>query len=400
MKKIFLIFTVIFLLPQAFCFGETNSAVETPAETIMDDPIELILPENNTKEIPVVVETPAVSPYSKEALKGLIEKDYDLNSPDGLFKEQLKARFHRGLIKETGAQLSIGTNFSENISENSNFKYNVSLINVGLKGKFKSEQEGFNFLFDLTPNIKENFFHRLVLDAWVETNRFKNHKIMLGTSRPNVGFEGGQSPYTLPFVFRSQTARNFGNIRKTGLRIKGNYKYADYDIGGYSSDTWYSEFFPGVETDLWLTLKPFENINKEKFGNLNLMGGYQAGSRNSTDFSVVSTALKYDYKKFEAMAEYQTADGSNGSTGLTNKKRWGYNVTLKYHLTKKLELLARYDDFDPDKKKANNNTKEYTFGLNYYILGQTVRLCLNYIFLDNQNKKDGHKIIFATQFLL
>ncbi len=347
------------------------------------------------EEKPILLETP--SPYSKEALRGIIEKDYNLNSPSGMFQDQLKLRFEKGPIKEIGSQVSLQGNFSQTFSDDSNFKYNPSLINIGFKGKFRSEKEGFNTLFDVTP-LHDNFFHRAVLDAWIETNRIPNNTLMFGTSRPNVGVEGGQSPYTLPFINRTQTARNFGNIRKTGIRLKGDYKYLDYDIGGYSSDTWYSEFFPGVESDLWVGVKPFSK-HKEKLGNLNIGGGIAAGNRNSTDFLVTSAAISYNYKKFWLRTEFQNADGSNGASGLTDKKRMGYNVTLGYHLTKKLETLIRFDDFDPDKNIGHNNQKEYSVGVNYYILGQCARLILNYVFCQNQAKPDSHKLIVGTQFL-
>ena len=69
-------------------------------------------------------------------------------------------------------------------------------------------------------------------------------------------------------------------------------------------------------------------------------------------------------------------------------------------MTKKLEFLLRFDDFDSDKTKAHNNTREYTAGLNYYILGQGVRLILNYVFCENEAKKDSQRIILGTQFIL
>ncbi len=215
----------------------------------------------------------------------------------------------------------------------------------------------------------------------------------------DVGYEGGQSPYLIPFVLRSQSARNFGNIRKTGIRLKGDYKYIDYDIGGYSSDTYYSEFFPGVETDLWVNFKPLANLD-EKYGKLDISGGYQAGVRNSHNFDVESINLRYNYKKFRLSSEFQNAHGSNGASGITEKNRYGYNITLAYRLTKKLEMLARFDDFDNDKNIKNNNSREYTLGINYFILGQTLRIMANYIYCQNEASPDSHKIILATQVLL
>ena len=133
----------------------------------------------------------------------------------------------------------------------------------------------------------------------------------------------------------------------------------------------------------------------EKYGDLRFGGGIQAGARNSHDYFVSQTALYYQYKKFWMLAELANADGSNGASGLTKKKSWGYNVTLAYRLTKKLEFLLRYDDFEIE----HNNSREYTAGINYYILGQTLRLALNYIFCQQDAKSDTHKIILGSQIL-
>lgn len=394
-KLIFKLFLLIFLIskisstPQALALEE--DVFEQPVLLEQDEKIEETDKEFN-------------EPFLNKILKGTIEKDYNLDSTNGLLHDNLKAEFQKGIIKEANFQTNYIFNFTQSINEaDSSLEFHPQLINVNTKGKFKSEKEGFNFLFDLTPNMHENFFHRLILDAWIETKRIPNHTLMFGTSRPNVGFEGGQSPYLIPFVNRSQTARNFGNIRKTGVRLKGDYKYIDYDLGGYSSDTRYSEFMPGVETDLWVNFKPlakFDNNNESKYGKLNIGAGWEAGRRNSTDFSVLSAALRYKYKNFKLISELQYADGSNGASGLTKKERWGYNVTLAYMLTKKIELLARYDYFDPDKKVSNNNSQEYSAGINYYLLGQSLRFILNYIYCKNDTKADSHKIIFATQILI
>ncbi len=394
-KLIFKLFLLIFLIskisstPQALALEE--DVFEQPVLLEQDEKIEETDKEFN-------------EPFLNKILKGTIEKDYNLDSTNGLLHDNLKAEFQKGIIKEANFQTNYIFNFTQSINEaDSSLEFHPQLINVNTKGKIKSEKEGFNFLFDLTPNMHENFFHRLILDAWIETKRIPNHTLMFGTSRPNVGFEGGQSPYLIPFVNRSQTARNFGNIRKTGVRLKGDYKYIDYDLGGYSSDTRYSEFMPGVETDLWVNFKPlakFDNNNESKYGKLNIGAGWEAGRRNSTDFSVLSAALRYKYKNFKLISELQYADGSNGASGLTKKERWGYNVTLAYMLTKKIELLARYDYFDPDKKVSNNNSQEYSAGINYYLLGQSLRFILNYIYCKNDTKADSHKIIFATQILI
>ena len=382
MKKFFLtVFFIFFLI--------------TPLQALEEDFEKPIILEPHER-----AQEEKISPFTKKALKGIIEKDYDLKSTDGMFNEQLYVQFERGFVNDIRFYSHFVHSFDENISDNdSNLKFNTNIINVGFGGKFKSEKETYNFLFDLTPNAFDDYSHRFLLDAFLQTTRVKNHKILLGNSRPQVGIEGGQSARTIPFLLRSQSARNLSNARKTGLKIKGDYKYVNYEVGGYSSDVRFHEFFPGVETTLWLGFKPLANFDN-KYGTLYLGGGVNTGERNNVDFTVVSTALTYDYKKFSFQAEYQHADGSNGASGLTSAKAQGYNLTLGYMLTKKLQFLLRYDDFDSNKSIKNNNSREYSAGLNWFILGQTARMILNYVYCDNEIRDNSHRIILGTQFIL
>jgi len=332
-------------------------------------------------------------------LKGIIEKEYNLDSTQGMFNDQLKLNIKKGIIKDIGFELAVHNKFTEIVSDDSNLKFAPSMINFVTAGKFRSEKEDYKLILDLTPDIHDNFFQRLVLDAWVQTKRIPHHSLKIGTYRPMLGYEGSKSAYILPFATRSQIARNFADMRKTGINLHGDFKYIEYDVGVFSSDTRYTEFMPGAEGNLWIAFKPLANI-KEKCGDLKIAGGVQTGERNSQDFLVGSAAIKYDYKNFWMLAEYQNADGSNGKSGLTNKHRSGYNLTLAYRFTKRLEALLRFDSFDPDKNKIKDDTKEYTAGVNYYILGQTLRLIFNYVYCDNKIKSDSHKLIFGTQVLL
>lgn len=406
MKKV-LIYTILltfFISSKGFVFAQNKTIDEIFSSDFEEAVVKEKTPEE-AYEKPILLEPQEnlnkkeINPYTKEALKGIIEKNYDLNSTKGMFQDQLRLKIKKGIIKDIGAELAIHNNFTETISDNSNLKFAPSMINFVIDGKFRSEKEDYKVILDLTPNIHDNFMQRLVLDAWVQTKRIPHHALKIGTYRPALGIEGAKSAYVLPFATRSQTARNFADARKTGVNLHGDFKYIDYDIGAFSSDTRYTEFMPGAEGNLWVTFKPLANV-KEKAGDLKIGGGVQAGERHSTDFLVASTAIKYDYKNFWMLAEYQNADGSNGRSGLTNKHRSGYNLTLAYRFTKRLEGLLRYDSFDPDKDKIKDDTKEYTAGINYYILGQTLRLMFNYVYCDNKNKSDSHKLIFGSQILL
>ena len=67
---------------------------------------------------------------------------------------------------------------------------------------------------------------------------------------------------------------------------------------------------------------------------------------------------------------------------------------------KKGTIYMHHDEFDNDKNISNNNTREYSAGLNYYIKGQALRLILNYVFCQNQAGQDSHRIMLGTQIAI
>ena len=75
-------------------------------------------------------------------------------------------------------------------------------------------------------------------------------------------------------------------------------------------------------------------------------------------------------------------------------------TSVYYRITPKIELLARYDTFQPNLGVSNQSIKEYVMGMNYYLKGQGLRFMVNYIFRQNAFDKDSHRIIIGTQIML
>ena len=125
-----------------------------------------------------------------------------------------------------------------------------------------------------------------------------------------------------------------------------------------------------------------------------------AGHRDN-NFCVVGAHVQYEYKRFMANFEWAQANGYNGTAGYsTTNHASGFYTTIAYMLTKKLQILARYDEFDPNREIANNNKREYSVGLNYYVKGQGLKFILNYVFCQNDATKDSHRIMLGTQLLI
>lgn len=320
--------------------------------------------------------------------------------PSCLLKEPLTHNFENGPLESVHlwsvVQMKMNTDFVDNDVDNT---FRVGLVNALIDGKLRGGKEDFRIMLDPTPQNDRPYMQNFFKDLYIETHRIPNHTLLIGHSRPTVGIEGGQSPYTLPLASRAQISRHFGNARKLGVRLRGDYSFLDYDLGAYSSGTYFNDFFPGQEFDGWVNFKPLAKCN-EKYGKLSTGGGIATGQRDSKNFTTVGAHLGYEYKKMWFRAEYATANGSNGGSGLTRKNRQGYYLTLGYHINKKLEAIVRYDKFDPDKHISHNNQKEYTFGMNYYLKGQALKLILNYVFCQNDSKKDSHRIIVGTQIAI
>ncbi len=285
-------------------------------------------------------------------------------------------------------------------TDNGNFntKYMGNAHNIGFDGFLKNNNGDFRIMLGVPYPSGRNYVQTLFSDVYFGTNKIPHHRIQIGHFRPQIGMEGGNSAYTLAFLGRSQIARNFGTARRIGGRIKGDFKYLDYDAGVYSSDTFFEEFFPGAEFVGWINLKPLANV-EDKYGKLKIGGGIDGGHRDD-NFFVTGAYVGYEYKKFMAEFEWANANGYNGYYGHSRKHATGFYTTIGYMLTKKLQLLACYDEFTPDKTISGNKKREYTLGINYFIKGQALRLILNYVFCQNDNTKDSHRIMLGTKILI
>lgn len=318
--------------------------------------------------------------------------------PSFLLQEELTHRYKKGILHKTQIYGAYQGNLNGTfIGSDYDTDYDFGFMEAGVIGDFNDRKTSFKLQMNFKPSSNRSYLQGLVTDAYVMNKRIPHHKIIVGNSRNQVGMEGGMSSYVLPFAMRSQISRNFGNTRALGVRVVGDYRLADYSLALNSSDRFFREFFPGVEFTGWVNFKPLGKTDG-KYGTLVLGGGLNAG-HNNTNYTVGGAYASYRYKKFMTNFEYAIADGYNG-TYISTDKATGFYSTVSYRLTQKLHILARYDQFDPNRDISDDLRREYSAGINYFIKGQALRIILNYVFCDNENREDSHRIILGTQILL
>ena len=315
-----------------------------------------------------------------------------------LLKDELTHRFKKGPIHKIqaygGFRGSLNSIFAQDYSTN----YDNMTTQVGMYGKFNTPDYRFKLAINPIPRTGSNYLDRFISDAYIINTTIPHHQIIAGYSRVQTGVEGGTSSYILPFVTRSQIARNFGSARSLGVKVLGNYNYVDYNIGVGSSGRYVTSGMPGMEFTGWLNVKPFGSEDK-KFGKLTLGAGFNGG-HNGIDYSVGSVYVGYKHKKLWANFEAGIADGYSGSNGISANKASGYAVTAGWKFNSHWQLIGRVDQFDPNRNVSGDLKREYTVGLNWFIKGQALKIVLNYVFCQNQNRNDSHKIILATQVML
>ncbi len=343
--------------------------------------------------------TPQASAIEEIELEPPKEKNWLLRAR--VFHEKgLVKNFEIGIIEQV--QLELGyqglitfNTFSNSSSTNDDYTYLVG--DVTLKAKFRNKGE---FLFRSNAarySPKYRKFYNKFSDIFYLTPEFLNHKLLIGQARTPVGLEGGNAQYTLLLADRSMIARTFGNARPLGVRLLSELGIIDYDLGVFDSGRLMEDVGKGAEFIGWLNIKPLNHI-KEKYGDLKVGGGVQAGDRENS-YTVLLSGLEYKYDDFLFNTEYAIADGYNGNSISTDKAQGMYS-TLAYHVTPKLQLVARYDYFDPDRGKSRNSKQEYTIGFNYYFVKQKFKGIFNFVRGINSAGADYNKFILMTQILL
>ena len=320
----------------------------------------------------------------------------DTNSSAYLFDSILTKKFETGPI-DTAHFFAYYRAALDMDVDNGDGVYDFNAIQAGVNGKFRGGKNFYEARFRFNPLDGHSYLHSLPIDIYVANTSIPHHRIIIGNTRTSTGYEGSRSDSIIPMIARAQISRNFGNIRKLGVKVRGSYSLVDYDFGGYSSDTYFHNFFPGAEFAGWINIKPLGKTNG-KYGKLVFGSGLTAG-QNDTNYCVTGAYAGYEYKKFMANFEWAAANGYNGARGISTKHAEGFYTTIGYKITPMLQILARYDQYKPD-KRIPNDSKEYTIGLNYFIKGQALKMMLNYVFCQNHMNKDSHRIILGTQILL
>jgi hypothetical protein len=214
----------------------------------------------------------------------------------------------------------------------------------------------------------------------------RSNYIDVGQYKIPIGLESLQSSSALQLVERALifTQRDpfdagYGDVRDTGIQLRGTAGKVDYRLGVFNGfgDRQNAQALSDPKAVLGrLSFRP--NTNSEigvsgGIGNTGTAAGAPRADRNVLNFFG-----RYQKNKLTLQGEYLTGDASlqNAPTVFDIK---GYYGSVGYLFTPKIEGVFRYDYLDANRNVANADVRDLILGLNYYIKGNNAKIQTNIV---------------------
>ncbi|MBX7187422.1 MAG: OprO/OprP family phosphate-selective porin [Vicinamibacteria bacterium] len=256
-------------------------------------------------------------------------------------------------------------------------------------------------------------------------------KITLGQFKVPLGRQEMTSSGHLQFADRSILNGEYTRGRDVGLQISGRVASdkVEYFAGVFNGNS--ASRTSNDNTKLQYNARvSFEPLGKVAYSEtgfegwdkplLAIAGQFEnndlSGATNLTDLNttILGADLMYKYKGFSLFAEYYnrkrkpeavsgTSSNTSGpaaqSSGTFHSN--GYNVEAGFFLKRdKVEIAARYAEYDPSDKVPSNRRNEKGGVLNYFILKHTLKVVADFRALrDDLVKETTKELRIQTQFI-
>jgi len=263
----------------------------------------------------------------------------------------------------------------------------------------------FSFQGDITPYWSYQFQVDFaggarLLDAAADFKPFEYLNISAGQTKIPLSFESQMSDNKTEANDRSQVVEA---LVSRGKDVNGNHNGRDLGIALYGSflkinDKNRIDYRFGVYNGEGINVNDSNNA-KSSAGRIiaHLIKGLDVGASYYSGWDRFSTAkgepntnqqrsrygfeFNYDYKRLYIRGEYL-----QGKDGTFSREGW-YLQSGYFMLKNKVQLLAKYDVYDPNKSKANDMSTRYVIGATWFF-NNYAKLAVNY----NFNEEEGSSI--------
>lgn len=299
----------------------------------------------------------------------------------------------------------------------------VRRARINVSGSFK---ENFDFKvegdFGANAVSEQTAYRAQISDAFVNWNRYSFANVKFGQFKTPFGYEQLVADTKLLTVERSLPNDRITDSRQIGLGVSGDIiaKRLSYSVGAFNGSG-VNNSFNDNESFLWagrLTGVAYEGkladrdtrvalginalttrdrgISKAGFGFDSVPGGAVdnlfTGRRSSYGVDAQLSWWLFGIEAEYLVAHYEPTAGVpfNG----VDAEGW-YVLGTAEIWPKYLQALVKFESFDPNRNIAGNSSDVWTFGLNYFIKGDDLKLSLNYLLGNATGARDNQGRLLA-----
>lgn len=234
-------------------------------------------------------------------------------------------------------------------------------------------------------------------DAFISLSPHRYWQITMGQHKPPFGNEELRSTSAQPFVNKTK-GKSLGTGRDLGVDVSLNHHWKNGNavkvIGGVFNGAPFNT--SDVNTDKNFIGRVEFNLNKMFTFAPNLIAG-KTNDPDSTkkNLDVWGGSLNWSWKNEIIEGEY-----IHNQTGSTEKQGWhvwgahSFSTGLKF--VPELQMLARYEQFDPNMNKSGDRTDRITLGTNLYIDKKYTKLQINYQINGEESKSTDNNEWLAS----
>ena len=292
---------------------------------------------------------------------------------------------------------------------------------INVQGSFL-ENFDYKLEIDLGANsLSEQTGSRGALtDLFLNWNKFEYANIKAGQYKTHFGWEWIVSDAKLLTIERSLPSDRLTDGRQVGTSVTGSVleKRLSYAVGMFNGTSVNNSFNDNdhflytarvqgtavktewnkrpVEWNVGVNALSSKDAGISKSG-LGLTGNLFTGDRNAWG---LDTQVKVGL--FDLQAEYLRNRFQPGnSTPANGFEADGWYVLGGFYVVPKyFQTVVKYETFDPDSGVNNNTSDVWTFGLNYYIKGDDLKLMANYLYGDQDGVGEGKgRLILRAQVM-
>jgi phosphate-selective porin OprO/OprP len=326
----------------------------------------------------------AAGKESKMTLGGFLQLQAEFgDSPDARFNG-IEDRF---LMRR--ARISVQGSFLEN------FDYKME---IDLGANSLSEQTG---------------SRGALTDLFLNWNKFEYANLKAGQYKTHFGWEQLASDTKILTVERSLPNDRLTDGRQIGTSVTGTAleKRLSYAAGMFNGTSvnnsfndndhfMYTARIQGSALKTEWNKRPVEwnvgvnalsskdaSLSKSGYG-FDLVAGGAADNLFTGDRNAWGLDTQVKVGLFDFQAEYLR--NRYNSTPANGFEADGWYVLGAYYVVPQyLQAVVKYETFDPDSGVNNNTSDVWTFGLNYYIKGDDLKLMANYLYGDQDGVGEG-----------